>query len=107
MDVCSTHSPALPCGRISDDPAPSLGSLLASYPGGRWSKTKRPLPSPCDGGCPRALSVSALRVRLGQDGRSGVRASGALREREQHRILHHLLCQRKTCNFSVDSMIES
>src|SRR5262249_54893972 len=57
--------------------------------------------------CRQALSASALRVRLGQDRRSGVLASGAMRESERHRILHALLCQRKTYNFSVHSIIEA
>ena len=56
-------------------------------------------PTRCARGGPRALSVSGLRVRLGQDRLSGVRASEALLGGEWHPRPHSLLGQQKNYDF--------
>jgi hypothetical protein len=53
----------------------------------------------CSGDCSRALSVSALRVRLGRNRLSGVQVSGAMLGGEWHPIPHILWCQQKICHF--------
>src|SRR6516225_452434 len=63
------QSPALHCGRISNDTEPSLGSLLASCPGGLLLNTPRSEPSPWGTGEePCARSVPDATGWLGQDG---------------------------------------
>ena len=53
------------------------------------------------GDCPGALSVSALRVRLGQDRREYVLESRTVRMSEGHPILHRIVNQTKICNLSM------
>jgi len=59
--------------------------------------------SHCAGDGTEALSVSALRVRLGQDRLRGGRASGAERRREQHPRPRTRLCQQQMWNFLTRS----
>src|SRR5438876_8956366 len=74
-------------------------NVLRTYP----NKTSAQRPARCTGDCPCALSVSVLRVWLGQDRLSGVLASGAMLGSEWHPIPQTISCQQKKCNFSTRS----
>src|SRR5215475_6556311 len=87
------HSPPGENARV-----PALTATLAlGLHVGEQSNAYRP--PPCAGDGAGALSVSALRVRLGQDRLSDVRGSGAGRLRERHLRPRTRLCQQKLCNF--------
>jgi len=83
---------------LLDGPIGSCGACLMALLLAGTSTTSARRPPPCEGGCPRALSESTLRVRLGQDRLSRVLASGARCEHARHPRSCTRLCQQQICN---------